>query len=239
MRVACSLGHNLGFPPLVTGVIQNDRHADQQTAQVSILKLSDPSARKLLYDDEVVKRVEFGRLDNAAQELKSLQMFPVESCQQNGTKACVEELLPGAHSHSRDTGLIHPANQVPTDRLPRLRRRRPVREEVCLCELSHGLAEPAVTWAKVRAAVLSREPCRLAVRNATQVSSLWEDYLRPLSANHTNTKVVVLAQHLLPVQAVKVPCAVVAGNFTEHMEATGVCVNKVGHVVHLRVDDEP
>lgn len=92
---------------------------------------------------------------------------------------------------------------------------------------------------EVRAGELRCQPQRFGVRDLAQLTGLLIDDFRLLAFNVANVEICILAEDLVTVQVVEGLCGVLASDLCEDDVAAGMCVEEVGQIVDLVVDNDP
>ena len=215
------LGDALLEGRVLVAVVEDAGQADDHAGHVAVLETAAGDAHLLLRHDHVVEVVELLALDGAVEQVDAVQV------------------LAGTHAHVQDAGLGHLVDQVLADELAGALLLESLGGEHLIGELADGLLEAAVAVVEVGALELGGEPEGLGVGDGREVAGLGGDDGLLLALDGADGQVVVLDQHLVPVEVVEGRGGVLAADLAEDGLTTGVGVEELGDIVDNGVDDEP
>lgn len=206
---------------LVLHVVHDAGQADDHAGELAVLEAARVGPHPLLRDDHVVEVVELLAAHDAAEEVDAVQV------------------LAGPQAHVQDAGLGHAVHEVLADVLAVGLAGLGLGGDVLVVEDAHRLLQLPVALAVVRGLEGRREPEGLGVRHEREVAGLRRHHRRLLALDSADPEVLVLREHLVPVQVVEGRRRVLPGDLSEDRLAARVRVEEVAHIVYLAVDDEP
>ena len=198
------LGDALLERRVLMAIVEDACQANHHAGHVAVLEAAAGGAHTLLGADHVVEVVKLLAVDGAVQQVDAVQV------------------LAGPHAHVQHAGLGHALDQLLADVLARALLLEGLRGHVRVGELAHGALQAAMAVVEVGRLELGSEPEGLGVGHGRDVAERRGDDGLLLALDSADGQVVVLLQHLVPVQVVEGHRRISTGHLAQHGLAAGV-----------------